>query len=49
MPGNRENKGQKKEGVSLIYDTPSFFLSLFFYTYYTYLIICPTLTFLSLR
>ena len=25
MPGNRENKGQKKEGVSLIYDTPSFF------------------------
>ena len=22
MPGNRENKGQKKEGVSLIYDTP---------------------------
>lgn len=48
MPENRENKGQKKEGVSLIYDTPSF-LSLFFYTYYTYLIICPTLTFLSLR
>lgn len=25
MPGNRENKGLKKEGVSLIYDTPSFF------------------------
>lgn len=25
MPGNRDNKGQKKEGVSLIYDTPSFF------------------------
>ena len=24
MPGNRENKGLKKEGVSLIYDTPSF-------------------------
>jgi hypothetical protein len=46
MPGNRENKGLKKEGMSLIYDTPSFFLSLFFYTY---LIICPTLTFLSLR
>ena len=25
MPGNRKNKGLKKEGVSLIYDTPSFF------------------------
>ena len=25
MPGNRENKGLKKEGVSLIYDTPSLF------------------------
>ena len=25
MQGNRENKGLKKEGVSLIYDTPSFF------------------------
>lgn len=48
MPENRENKGQKKEGVSLIYDTPSFF-EFILYTYYTYLIICPTLTFLSLR
>ena len=48
MPGNRENKGLKKEGGHKLMTHP-FFLSLFFYTYYTYLIICPTLTFLSLR
>ncbi len=34
MPGNRKNKGLKKEGVSLIYDTPSFFEFILLYVLY---------------